>query len=394
MNNQQTGQAQHQPGPNQNGQGQQDGGQAVMSQVIVTRRSPLQRLPDNFIQLSKEAQMAFIKQYVDSQKAKLAIHNAAGSQVSLVALPYRANDADPSYSQNPNPDAGPVLQNSPRHPQQNTPNMQNLMPLNNTAGPGNQHIPQQNARAPAQGGPMSNEMMSMILANVRQNPSTMASLTSMINTQGTAAFPANQREALLRFANSQGRMGTGQPAQANNQTQAQIMATQARLQAQSQQVLGHGGSPVQAQTQPSQNRTPTGPRQNQPGAHSQPLQVQAQGQMPNLNPAQANGAQAGGRAPPPGPIAMPLQAGQIRAVENGANVPGQAPNAGNVAPRPNMSKQALDQQLQNIFSNLDVFIRKKENNELDAEQTRMVSETVVPTNARHAADPFPCSCTK
>jgi len=250
------------------------------------------------------------------------------------------------------------------------------MPPNNTVGAGNQHVPQQNARPVAPAGPISNEMMSMLLANVRQNPSTMASLTNMITTQGTAAFPANQREALLRFANSQGRMVPGQPSQASSQTQAQMMAAQARLmQAQGQQVPGNGGSPVQAQIQTGQNRNPTGPRQNQPGVHSQPLQVQAQGQMPNLNPAQANAAQAGGRAAPPGPIAMPLQAGQIRTVENDVNVSGQASNSGNVAPRPNMSKQALDQQLQNIFSNLDVFIRKKENNELDAEQTRMVCDS-------------------
>jgi hypothetical protein len=386
MNNQQNGQAQHQPGPNQSGQGQQDGGQAVISQVSIAARLSLQRPLDNSTQLSKEAQMAFIKQYVDSQKAKLASHNAAGNPVGSVAFPNRINDANPSFPQNPNPDAGPVLQNSPRHPQQNTPNMQNLMPPNNTAGTGNQHVPQQNARSAVPVGPISNEMMSMLLANVRQSPSTMASLTNMINTQGTAAFPANQREALLRFANNQGRMVPGQPTQASSQTQAQMMAAQARLIHAGQQVPGNGGSPVQAQTQPGQNRTPTGPRQNQPGAHSQPLQVQAQGQTPNLNPGQANGGQAGGRAPPPGPIAMPLQAGQIRGVENGVNVPGQASNPGNVASRPNMSKQALDQQLQNIFSNLDVFIRKKENNELDAEQTRMVSGSCILSHAKHTAD--------
>lgn len=40
--------------------------------------------------------------------------------------------------------------------------------------------------------------------------------------------------------------------------------------------------------------------------------------------------------------------------------------------RPNLSKQALDQQLEKILANLDHFIQRKENNQLGPEETKMV----------------------
>jgi hypothetical protein len=204
----------------------------------------------------------------------------------------------------------------------------------------------------------------------------------MIAAQGGhAGFPAGttaaqQRDALMRFAQQArgGQQGQGGPAAA-----AQLVAqTQRMMQAQQQQALGNGGSPVQAQ--PNQNGNLPGPRPAQQGVQSQPLQVQASGQnnnTGNINTVnnnnqganQANGNAAAGRAPPPGPIAMPPQAGQARPSGPGA-VP--LPTQVNTAQRPNLNKQALDQQLTNILSNLDFFIQKKENNQLTMDETKMV----------------------
>jgi hypothetical protein len=275
-----------------------------------------------------------------------------------------------------------ATQGSPQLPQQAGPNVPPVpvnMQANNgiVQGSGAHGRPPQ---VPQQQVPP--EVVAKLLANARQNPSAMNSLTQMIAAQGGhAGFPAGttaaqQRDALMRFAQQArgGQQGQGGPAAA-----AQLVAqTQRMMQAQQQQALGNGGSPVQAQ--PNQNGNLPGPRPAQQGVQSQPLQVQASGQnnnTGNINTVnnnnqganQANGNAAAGRAPPPGPIAMPPQAGQARPSGPGA-VP--LPTQVNTAQRPNLNKQALDQQLTNILSNLDFFIQKKENNQLTMDETKMV----------------------
>ena len=243
--------------------------------------------------------------------------------------------------------------------------------------------PGPNGRPPQNHQQVTPEAMQRFLATARQNPTAMNSLTQMMASQGQAQFPAGatpqQREALARFA--QQNRG-GQQTQGGVAAAAQLVAqTQRMMQAQQQQALGNGGSPVQAQ--PNQNGNLPGPRPNQQGVQSQPLQVQAQTQNdnPNQGVVQSNGNIIGGRAPPPGPISMPSQAGQARPPVPAAGGMNTVPNPNNAQQRPNLNKQALDQQLANILSNLDVFIQKKENNQLGPEETKMVSTLCRPCQA-------------
>jgi hypothetical protein len=193
------------------------------------------------------------------------------------------------------------------------------------------------------------EALAKLVANARNNPAALNQLSQLLTKNDSPAGAAAQKELLMRLS-QQVRAAPQNAAPGPNAAQAQLINQARLLQAQTQQALGNGGAPVQAQ--PKQN--PNGTAQAQQNGQNQPLQVQAGGKMGTGN--------GNSRGPLPGPIAIPGQ-GQAHM---------QSQPVQNIQPT-NIPQPQLEQRLNNIMANLDVFIQKKDNNELDAEHLRLVS---------------------